>query len=607
MNRKVERGSALATLLILTVGVSAAVTTFLGRTLVEQARVSQRAAQVRDYRQALGQLELAKAVVNQSSFTNGSNDAVQAALAANPPVIPGTGVLVESAGPPRWYRLTSFGDFSHQTSAVYAYMRDGTPYVAYNYYVEDDALGVSGKPRGRIHANKEIEFYYANGFYDDYVSAGEGFVYKNGATPDNTMLAGGSDPGAAEKSLLDFVDYGILKSQAKVVTDPLLEAVVALQDKNVRIDLFTKPSVVQVPVTKFKNVLTGWTQVLVTVTNYVKQWQWVPVQVAHKVWVQVDTTGASGGTDLGGGSNAGGYWKTVYDTVQVFKLVNVPNGTSQVLQWKPVYTAVPYTAYVNQTIPGVLQSSDTYAANGNVFYFSDNVNSLSGNLNGRCTLVSEHNVLITGNVRYHDDNGEYAYLNGLDNTLPYDPNPKFTRNHSLGVIAIGDIRYARSCPDKLEINGSLISTNGVVGMEGIVVSTVAGKIDESSHLSLSGSAVVKTSLRRFGSIMSSKRPVSTLLDNANLVQHGFRTGSSTYDRNNLLNPPPGYPNEEVVMWVPSIRADGPFFTAPGAGSFDSALVTPIGQLTPFPTLRDRVRTSGFRWNPDVSVGSGCGG
>jgi hypothetical protein len=620
MNRnRLQKGSALSILLILSVGVGSVVTSFLGRTLVEQARVLQRGAGVRAYRQAVGQLELAKAVVNASGFANGSNIAVTAALAADPPVIPGTGVLVEAAGPSRWYRLTSFGEFGNQSSAVYAYMRDGTPYVAYNYYVEDDSLGVSGKPRGKIHTNRGLEFYYAGGVYDDYISAHDGFTYKNGATAANTTFAGGTDPNAAVKDLLDFVDYSALKAKAKVVTPANLEAVVTFLTpsttskgvttygkSNVRIDLWTKASTIVVATTKYKQVQTGTVQQWVTVTDYAKVWQWVDVSVTSKVWVPVDTSKSSGGTDLGGGGNAGGYWKTVTTVQKQWKQVNVAVGTHQVLQWVPVYTNVPYTAYVNQTVPAVLQSSNTYAADNQIFYFTDNVKGLAGDVNGHVTLVGEHNFLITGNLRYKDSTGQYAYLNGLDDSKPYDPNPKFTRDHALGVMTVGDIRYATTSPDKMEINASLISSNGVVGMDGIVVATVAGNLTKAtggsgSSLSLSGTAVVKTSLRRFGSVMSSKRPVSTLLDDAGQVLHGFRSGASTFDRNNMLNPPPGFPNEDVVMWVPTMKAPGADFTSAGGGSYDSSLVTPLGKLTPMASVHSKVHQKQFKFNKNVTV------
>jgi len=587
MNRgRLQKGSALSVMLILAMGVGSVVTTFLGRTLVEQSRVSQRAAQARAYRQAAGQLELAKGIINTAAYGGGENLAITAALALDPPVIGGTGVYVEPVGPDHWYRLTSCGEFADATAAVTAFVRDGTPYTGYNYYVEEHNLGISGKPRGKLHTNRRLDFYFDGGFYDGFVSAGEGFDYVAGAAPENTTLAGGADPASEMKDLLDLVDYSSLELQAAVVTPPLQEAVVSLLDKNVKIDLYDKPSVIQVPVTAWNPVLTGWVMTWENVTIYRKEWQWVNVSVSSKVWVVVDPQNE--GTDVGGGGGAGGYWKTVWTVEPQWKLVNVPNGTVTVPKWVPQYRWDPYVVMVNQTVPGALVSSNTYAVNGQIFFISDTVKAISGKLDGRCTVVTDHDVTISNSIRYVDAEGDYAYLNGLDSTQPYDPNPAFKRNHAFGLIAKGDIRYARSTPANLEINGSLISTHGMVGMEGIV-------LDGSGNPSLSGGGSIKNSLRRFGTIMAAKRPVSTLLDGANQVIHGFTFGSSKYDEGLVMLMPPGYPSEEIAMWEPVAKVEGAAWTEPGDGTYDPDLVTPITDLLNAVQIRALVAALNFNW------------
>jgi len=589
MNRsKLQKGSALSVILILAMGVGSVVTSFLGRTLVEQSRVSQRASQMRAYRQAMGQLELAKAIINGSGFAGTNNIAVATARASNPPVIPGTGVFVEDAGPARWYRLVSTGEYNRETAATTAFVRDGTPYVSYNYYVEEHPLGISGRPRGKLHTNEEMNFYFPDGYYDGYVTAVDGFDYQAGATIANTTLAGGSNSAEVAKDLLDTIDFAALAAQAAVVTPVDLEADVTLLDANVRIDLYTKPSIVQVPVTKFKKVQTGVVWSPVTVTNYVKQYQWVNVQKSKKVWVPVNPVN-EGGVDVGGGGNVTGYWQTQYYWQLEWKLVNVPSGTTTVWKWVATYANVPYTVMVNQTVAGTFVSTNTYAAADSIFFISDNVRALAGNLNGKCSIITTHDVLVTGSLRYRDSSGQYAYLNGLSNVLAYTPNPAFVRNHALGVIAKGDIRYARTSPAIMEVNGSLISTNGMVGMEGIV-------LDNAGNPSLSGSQSLKTSLRRFGTIMAAKRPVSSLLNNMNQVIHGFQEGQSEYDEGLITYLPPGAPQEDVAMWHPNMRASGANFTFGGTGVYDVNSVTPIAaSLTPITTVRNQVQNVKFDW------------
>jgi len=70
----------------------------------------------------------------------------------------------------------------------------------YNYFVNSHPMGISGlsTPRGSIHTNKQLSFYFANGLFVDAVTAVEGFDYFAGATPENTTLLGPADPNAQE-------------------------------------------------------------------------------------------------------------------------------------------------------------------------------------------------------------------------------------------------------------------------------------------------------------------------------------------------------------------------------------------------------------------------
>lgn len=588
---RLRKGSALSITLLLAVCVGSVVTSFLGRTLVEQNRVSQRASQVRAFRQSLGELELAKAIVSASTFTNGRNDVIQQALDADPPVVPGTGVLVEAAGPGNWYRLAAAGQHGRELGASFTYMRDGAPYVVYNYYVEEQSLGISGRPRGRIHSNHQVEFFYASGFYDDFVSAGDGFHFRNGATAENTVFAGGTDDASDPKDLLDLIDYAVLEGDADVVTPVALEAVVTFKKKDVTIDLWTKQSIVKVAVTKIKKVQVGQEWKQVTQTAYKKEYQWVDVKKSRKVWVPADNSQSSGGTDLGTVSTSGGYWKTEYYYVKEYKLVNVPNGTEKVWKWVPIYENKKVTEYVDQLVPGTLQSSTTYAADGKVFYFKDNIKSLAGELDGRTTLVTEAGVKIVDSLQYVDANGEPAMLHGETNSKTYEANPKFIRNHALGIIAKGDILYSLSCPNHIEINASLISTHGTVAFEGIVVGA-------DGSLTLSASATKRECLRRFGSVMSSKRPCATLLGVDGMLLHGFKTGDSTYDRSLVFNSPPGYPSEQVVMWQPNMKASGADWTDAGRGSYDANVITPLAGLRSMSEVRELVKETAFDWGDD---------
>ena len=88
--------------------------------------------------------------------------------------------------------------------------------------------------------------------------------------------------------------------------------------------------------------------------------------------------------------------------------------------------------------PATLLSSTRYAADGKVFFFKGGIKSLSGELDGSATLVTEASVTISGNVRRSGD------------------------ERVLAVIAKGDIRSAHDGSEPLEIDATLLSTAGRV-------------------------------------------------------------------------------------------------------------------------------------------------
>lgn len=579
--------TAMPICLVVVAGVGATMTTFLGRAVVEQNRIMKEAASERAAWRSIGEIELAKNVILNSSYTDGKNDVIVAALAADPPLIEGTPVAIEPAGPSRWYRLSSTNDFGMTMGAASCLIRDGLSYTAYNYYVEAHNLGVSGKPKGRIFTNKTLEFYFADGMYDGYVSAGSGFAYKSGATADNTTFLRGADPAASEKGLLGKIDFGGLKAQAAYVAPENLVAEVRLAKTTLQVKLYEKDSVQVVAVQKTRSVQIGAELKIVTKTNYRYEWQWVNTKKTKKTWIDTTGTVAGGGTDVGGGGGTTGYWLTETYWEDVWTKVKIADGTYDVLELVPVMGTETYWENQNQTVAGALVSTTSYPATG-IFYFPDAVRVLQGDLNGKVTVVTESTAKITNHLRYIDAQNDYAYLNG---TAPasgdYAANPAFARNHALGVIAKGDIVYGRSAPTSLEINGNFVSTTGTIAMEGIVLDGVGAP-------TRSGSASVKTSLRRFGSVMCNKRPVATLLDTNGAVTHGFKAGASAYDQSALNDPPPGFPNEETLAFLETVRFNGSHATSAGSGVPDAG-VNRLAGLKGFDELRDWTTQQRFDW------------
>ena len=84
---------------------------------------------------------------------------------------------------------------------------------------------------------------------------------------------------------------------------------------------------------------------------------------------------------------------------------------------------------------------------------------------------------ITGSLVYVDGDGDSAYRNGGDHSLPYEPNDDYEGSSVLGVIANNEILYTDSIPNDFELNGSFLSRTGRVGITGI-------KLDEDGNASL---------------------------------------------------------------------------------------------------------------------------
>jgi hypothetical protein len=327
---------------------------------------------------------------------------------------------------------------------------------------------------------------------------------------------------------------------------------------------------VAVPSTTTQRVVTGYTSELVATPVYVKSWQWVPVTTTSKVWID--------GPPPSPGSSAG-HWETVSTTTQIYKQVEVVDHCEWIPTEVAVYATNPVTTSVTQTVAGGLERTVTVPASG-VIYVPGAIRSLSGDLDGSLTIVSEETVTIDGNLRYVDGNGRFACLNGTDPAAgPFVPNPAFQRNHALAVIAKGDLSYATSAPTNLEIDAMLISTRGRVGMAGIAV-------DADGHLEVAGGAKVLDSLRRFGTVMSSLRPLSTLLESDGAVKHGFRSGASLQDRSLRSAPPPACPNDDRITFLESMRLD------PGASAPKGRVAFERG-VAAMPTLKslDQLRSA----------------
>ena len=171
-------------------------------------------------------------------------------------------------------------------------------------------------------------------------------------------------------------------------------------------------------------------------------------------------------------------------------------------------------------------------------------------------------------------------VNGDDYTKPYERNPEYEGNSTLGVIARDDIVYASSMPSNAEVNATLMAVNGRVGIDGFWANPADGEVHKDSssnrdaylteaqrekeraydyHWSYDTELFRKDSLRRIGGIISNNRVLETYIKNGSdgksYVDSGFKRGSMKFDINLMFNPPPNFvevPRPVLTYFVPII-------------------------------------------------------
>lgn len=192
-------------------------------------------------------------------------------------------------------------------------------------------------------------------------------------------------------------------------------------------------------------------------------------------------------------------------------------------------------------------------------FIDGRITRLEGDLRGRLTVVGNEKVRISGSLRYVDSRGRSAMQNGADHTQPYERNPSYRGDSVLGVIARGDILLTAGLPQQAEVNATLLSVEGRVGIDGFCI-TAAGEPDKDylAHLpeeerfveeaynrtNYRSMRFTRESLRRMGGIVSKDKVVESLIrprgDGSSYVDSGFKRGATRFDVNLLSGPPPNF-------------------------------------------------------------------
>jgi len=570
-----------------------------------------------------------------------------------------------------YYVLEATGRSGSTTRLVSALVRENEPFSSFVFFQNHHPLGVSGSPRGLIHSNDKIEFYFPEGNYVDSVSSVNGFDYKAGATTDNTSIKNGNPE--AQTINLDAIDFADLKSKASFVGDAGLDAQIKFYaDGTARIRQFTPPHYEDVTYSQDIQVLVGYTtqtvqqtqQVQVgtvqeartrqVISSYTTQTSTVDVPIYETQTVtkskQVQTyetvtveknidvpdyemqtltctrqvqvfvpynDDPGSGTAVGGDGGVPGEWvwqteqypcqqqvlvgyhkekvmvqeqhNTGTETVTWQEQVQVQVGTQQqtVTTQVPVYTTETYyvdvpvyetqTVNVDQTVPVYetqtqtwtqhelkwpVQVSETFITLGdaaNTIYIDGRITKLYGDINGRVTVVGNEKVRVTGNLRYVDGQGDTAMLNGSDYTQPYVRNEAYDGKSVLGVVARGDVLLTSSMSTQSEINATLLSSTGRVGIDGFQINAdgepvkdwkyglTAAQIEAENAYIYTGtpkSTFKYDSLRRIGGLISNDRILETYVlpgaAGTSYVDSGFKRGTMKFDFNLMFNPPPNF-------------------------------------------------------------------
>ncbi|MHC4847878.1 MAG: hypothetical protein ACYTEG_05415 [Planctomycetota bacterium] len=227
------------------------------------------------------------------------------------------------------------------------------------------------------------------------------------------------------------------------------------------------------------------------------------------------------------------------------------------------------------------QKSETYIdlSNdiGGTIYIDGRVTELEGDLNGRLTIIGNEGVRITDSIQYVDNDGDTAMVGGTDAswTSEYKRNSAYEGQSVLGVVARDDIVFTSEMPDWAELNASLMSVEGRVGIDGFVTKSDGDLVKSSSssratHMTAEQleqwraydrtgyreRAFQKDSLRRIGGTISNNRILETyirMIDGSAQVDAGFTSGNMQFDINLLFNPPPSFvevPRPVVMSFVP---------------------------------------------------------
>ncbi len=233
-----RRGHLLLAILPLAmlVGGFVLLTTATARAYLDEHEI--RRDQVTALNEANAALNLAHARIDAALYQNNKNIAIEDALAEGEDTgfsnVAGNTLKVllvrdssevwVSQVANGWYQLDAVATVGSRRTHVRTLVRERDPFTRFGSFVNSHPIGIAGTPKGDIHANRVVQLFFSGGYYEDRVSARDGFEWLIGASEGNTTFDGGYDDQHPEISMPDFATIDALSQYGDGALTALLGA-----------------------------------------------------------------------------------------------------------------------------------------------------------------------------------------------------------------------------------------------------------------------------------------------------------------------------------------------------------------------------------------------
>lgn len=437
------------------------------------------------------------------------------------------------------------------------YVRDGTPLSNNFLAVIDDDLGLGGsavnpgKPaEGEIQTNKHLYIMTTNPYYANRLLAVTGVSYTAGGSASNTVYLHPDNNFAAEPLYLPLPS-----SLTANATDP--------DDTLKQHSLGSTPTDVALSAGTASGMTKTWNGI--SSLNDLKKNGTDPTPTLK---VQYDSDGICRGVCVEGYVH---HEVTIVGDTLTVRLTkyNDPNKYVQI-------TGIPSPQ------EGVLFFDTRTDLGGSAARTT-----LKGEVTTRMTLATTGNVDVVGSVRYKDSDGDYAtkmvYTSSLNGVAPADygtlteiaettkptagaaisyfANERpagvaaeegdgfYDNNAVLGVVAANDVIFTSKMPENGELAGSYLSLQKRLTLEGLTYNSSGALSGVSTSNAFYTSNGGRAALRRFGGMISYKRPCTTVVTGSGSFYYGFKTGFSLFDEDLKRRPPPFFPKDKKPQYL----------------------------------------------------------